>query len=183
MKILFRGRYETTDADNTRLANDDSRGSIVSWLAYSSIVIVFFLGVLLFRTRLTGDSIPNLVASRWALLFVVVSMPIHEFLHVIVLPRQTTVNVFFSLKFPLFVALKADVYLSRCRAALCAALPMLVLGFLPFTWYLLFFEFLTERAADFLLTFSVFSVLTSVGDLEVLAEIIRTPKGEKVPMF
>ncbi|MFP4510993.1 MAG: DUF3267 domain-containing protein [Spirochaetaceae bacterium] len=133
--------------------------------------------------RLSGENIPYLIGNRWALLFVLLSIPIHEFLHVIMLPRHTVIHVFYSLRFPHFVGLKSYVYLSRPRAALCAALPMLVLGFVPFTAYLFFFDSLAERAADFLLTFSVFSVLASVGDLELLTEIIHAPKGEKIAVF
>lgn len=177
MQITFSGKYE-----QNYIAKENSM--IVSFkeeVLSSGIILLTYLVIIVLVGNLKGVPIPYLIESRLALVMVILSIPVHEFLHIIILPRQSHIKIFYSFK-PMAIIIIPDIEISKCRALIFSFLPLTILGLLPLLLYLVYYDLFPQECRDFLLTFSFFSAMGSASDVWIIKFILQLPKGERIDM-
>ena len=173
MKITFSGKYEHNYNPKKNSMDVSSKEVALS----SGIILLTYIVIIVLVGYLKGVPIPYLIESRLALVMVFLSIPLHEFLHIIVFPRQSHIKIFYSLFAIIFVS---DIKLSKCRAFIVSFLPLTVLSLLPLLIYFVYFDSFSQESRDFLLTFSFFSAMGSANDVWIIKFMLQLPKGEQI---
>lgn len=181
MKIVFAGNYEHYSAERGRSADPLTVSGVLRFVAWSTPIVIVFALTRAWLQRVTGTELPGVLQNVPATVTALLFLPVHELLHISLLPRNATVKVIYSIR-RMFVAVSSDAAMSRIRASAVALFPLVTLGLVPLIAVVVAHSVLSQTTISFVLTFSFFSCATAVGDLNELRSILKKPKGSMVTL-
>ena len=157
-------------------------GEESSWHIYIIVILILILGVVLLKIKLNYfdglrmKRIGYLIGLALALVFLVV----HELIHGLSCPRDSTVNYYYSIYGITCYPLDP---MTRNRYIFMALAPAVILGFIPLIiWIFMPVKFVMINSILF--TFSLSGLFGSTADIyNLLKALIKVPKESFIQAF
>ncbi len=182
MKLIFKGKYTNEEQlpkgelpENAVRFNEPETPAKVNIVASLFLVppLVLIIGGIFAAGMIHGEL--TLELSLWGVLLAFIAMIPHEFLHAVNFPKDTEVQMYYSLKnMMMFVISTAPV--SKARFIWMSFFPNLMLGWLPFILWMAFPN--VPILSAILLPFAVINIFFGAGDYMNMYNTWRQmPKG------
>lgn len=184
MKLVWKGIYKNQGqlpvgklpAHAVKFKEPESMVKLNIVSAVFVIPVILIIGLAgLFKTFIIG-SVPEItIFNLWGVLLALLMVIPHEFLHAVVFPRGSEVELWFM---PGFVGafIVSTAPISKARFIFLSLLPNIVFGFIP----LLIWTFLPQDLAitNIVCSFAFISLLFGAGDyLNVWNATFQMPRG------
>lgn len=191
MNLKFKGKY--TDVKQLQIGNLPDNAvkfkepnnplmlNLIASIFVVPILIIVGIATIIKMKLDPGSNLPELF-NIWGLLLAIIMILPHELLHASAFPKNTEVQLWYSLKnFLVFVFSTYPV--TKLRFIYLSLLPNIIFGFLP----LLIWIFIPSKYAgisEILFSFAFFSLLFGIGDfLNIFNAIFQMPRGSLTQLY
>ncbi len=142
-------------------------------------VILFLLVVILIRIKIGGFFSLGNVINPWGVVLIPFAILPHEFLHAIVFPKGSEIEMWYSIK-EMTAIVKTNSAISKKRFIFLSILPNIILGFLPLILWI-FIPNSMEFWGSILFTFGFIELIMGVSDfMNIYNSIKQVPSRAKI---
>jgi hypothetical protein len=184
MKLIFEGKYENDkqypigelpkkakyDAENETQTAVNIQATL-----FKLHTLIFFESAIIMTVVLHKAITIELIL--WGVLMAFVAMVLHELLHALCFPKNTTVEMYYSFK-KMFMIMVLTAQVSEKRLVFMNTFPNVLLGWLPLFVCVLFPS--VPVISNVLLPFAVVNIILGLRDsMNVYNEWLQMPKENK----